>query len=217
VAHAPSSTRGAFTALCGTLAEDEAAHTAFAQAAVGYAAAVAALPTAVVKKAGTVNGAPAPVEKTSKAPAAMEANASKECSLATAVANMSKAPVAREAKASKECSPMMADVAPTTEVIATPAPVAKAPGLFHPTGVVVEIIGTEVGDQGHSCEEHSKCGEVMAKDVVVHLWKMQIQVEGREETAIAACWVTDGVDCCHVGFLPCHMMRHATRHNRSLA
>jgi hypothetical protein len=80
--------------------------------------AVAALPMAVGKKAGTVDCAPTPVAK-----------ASKECSLATA------------------------DIAAPAKMVAAPAPVTKAPGPFHPTGVVVEIVGTEVGDQGRSCEE----------------------------------------------------------------
>jgi hypothetical protein len=122
--------------------------------------AVAALPAAVGKKAGTVDGAPMPV-----------------------------------AKASKECSPATADIAAPAKVVSAPAPVTKVPGPFHPTGVVVEIVGAEVGDRGHSCEEHpNNCGKVLAKDVVVRLWKVQIQVEGWEETAIAAYWVTDGVD-----------------------
>jgi hypothetical protein len=115
---------------------DDAAHTAFSQAAVGYPAAVAALPKAVAKMAGTVNGAPTPVANTSKAPVARETKALKECSPATAVANTSKAPVAREEKVSKECSPATADVAAPAEVVAAPAPVAKAPGPFHPTRVV---------------------------------------------------------------------------------
>ncbi len=107
--------------------------------------AVAALPVAVGKKAGTANGASALV-----------------------------------AKAWKECSPVTADVAAPAEVVAAAAPVAKVPGPFHPTGVVVEIVGTDVDDRGRSCEEHSKCGEVMAEDMVVRLWKVQIQVEGQE-------------------------------------
>ncbi len=57
----------------------------------------------------------------------------------------------------------------------------------------------------------------MAKEVVVCLWKVQIQVEGREEMAIAAYWVTDGVDRCPVGFLPHHMVRHAARYDGGLA
>ncbi len=145
--------------------------------------AVAALPTAVGKKAGTVDGTPTLVAK-----------ASKECSLATA------------------------DIAAPAKVVAAPAPVMKAPGLFHPTGVVVESVGTEVGDRGRSCEEHpNNCGKVLAKDVVVHVQKVQIQVEGREETAITACWVTDGVDRCHVRFLPRHMVKQAGRYDGALA
>jgi hypothetical protein len=63
----------------------------------------------------------------------------------------------------------------------------KAPGHFHLPGIVVEIVGTERGDRGCSCEEHTNnCGKVMAKDVVVCLCKVQIMVEGREETAVAA-------------------------------
>jgi hypothetical protein len=154
-------------------------HTAFARAAVSYPAAVAALPKAVAKKAGTVNGTPAPVANTSKASAAREAKVSKECSPATGVANMLMAPVAMEAKVSKECSPVTADVTAPAEVVAAPTPVAKAPGLFHPTGVVMKIVGTEVDDRGRSCDEHSNCGEVRAEDVVVCLRKVQIQVEGR--------------------------------------
>jgi hypothetical protein len=205
------------TKVLGMLAGDDAVHMAFARAAVGYPAAVAALPMVVAKKAGTVDGTPVPVANTLKAPAVREAKASKEWSPATAVVNMLIAPVAREAKVSKECSPATADFAVPAEVIATPAPVTKAPGPFHPTGVVVEIVGTEVGDRGRSCEEHSNCGEVMAEDVVVCLRKVQIQVEGREEIAIAAYWVTDGINCCHVGFLQCHMVRQAARCDEALA
>ncbi len=104
------------------------------------------------------------------------------------------------------------------KVVAVPAPVTKVPGPFHPAGVVVEIVGTEVGDRGCSCEEHpNNCGKVLAEDMVVSLRKVQIQVEGREETAIAAYWVTDGVDCCHVGFLPCHMVKQAGCYHGVLA
>jgi hypothetical protein len=63
--------------------------------------------------------------------------------------------------------------------------------------------------QGRSCEEHEICGEVMEEDVVVRLRKIQLMVEGKEETAIVAIWVTDGIDRCRVGFLSRHMVRHA--------
>jgi hypothetical protein len=163
--------------------------------AVGSApAAVAALPLAVAKMTGTDVGTPTPAGKKLKAP------------------------VGREAKASKKCALAMADVAAPAEVVAAPAPVKKVPGPFHPSGVVVEIVGTEMGDQSRSCEEHaSNCGKVMAEDVVVRLWKVQIQVEVMDKMVITTYWVMDGVDCCHVGFLPCHMVRHATHYNGALA
>jgi hypothetical protein len=148
-------------------------------AVIGAPAAVAAVPVAVAKMNGAVVGAPAPVAKKAKAQ------------------------VAREAKVWKECAPATADVAVPVEVVATPTPVAKAkvpnesaPGPFHPTGVLVKIVGTEMGDQGRSCEEQANnCGKMMAKDVVVRHQKVQIIVEGREKTAIAAYWVTDGIKC----------------------
>jgi hypothetical protein len=74
--------------------------------------------------------------------------------------------------------------------------------VLHPPGIVVEIVGTEAGDQCRTCEEHTvNCGIVLEEDVVVHLWKVQVVVDGREEMAIAAVWVTDRIDRCRVGFL----------------
>ena len=91
-------------------------------------------------------------------------------------------------------------------------------GPFHPTGVVVEIVGTERSDQGRSCEEHLfNCGEVLAEDVVVRLRKVQILEDGKEETAIAAVWINDGVDRCRVGFLPRHMVKHAIHYDGAVA
>jgi len=52
----------------------------------------------------------------------------------------------------------------------TKPPPQDPPPPTHPSGVVVEIVGTERGDQGRSCEEHEvNCGEVLAEDVVVRL------------------------------------------------
>ena len=79
----------------------------------------------------------------------------------------------------------------------------------HPPGIVIQIVGTEMGDQGHSCEEHTVCGSILEEDVVVHLRKVQVLVEGHEETTITCYWVSDGIDCCHVGFLMRHMVKHA--------
>jgi hypothetical protein len=84
--------------------------------------------------------------------------------------------------------------------------------------VVLHIVGTEADDRGRSCEEHRCCGEeVMQEDIVVRLRKVQVLVDGREETAVAAIWVTDGMDRCRVGFLQRHMVKHAARFDGALA
>jgi hypothetical protein len=42
-------------------------------------------------------------------------------------------------------------------------------------------------------------------------------VERKEETAIAAMWINDGIDRCCVGFLPGHMVKHAAQYDRAVA
>ncbi len=49
------------------------------------------------------------------------------------------------------------------------------------------------------------------------LRKVQVVVDGKEETAIAAVWVTDGINRCCVGFLKRHMVRHAVHFDGALA
>jgi hypothetical protein len=84
--------------------------------------------------------------------------------------------------------------------------------------VVVEIVGTGMGDQVRTCKEHpDNCVKVLAGIVVVHLRKVQIVVDGCKETAIAAYWLSDGIDCCRVGFLPCHMVKHSVHYDGALA
>ncbi len=61
------------------------------------------------------------------------------------------------------------------------------------------------------------CGEVVEEDTWLCLGRVQIEVDGHEETAIACIWVTDGIDRCRVGFLKCHMLKHAWRFNGALA
>ena len=87
----------------------------------------------------------------------------------------------------------------------------------HPSPIVLHIVGTEADNRGQSCKEHHCCGEVLQEDVVVRLRKVQIQVGGGEETAIAVVWVTDGMDRCRVGFLQRHMVAHAARFDGALA
>ncbi len=61
------------------------------------------------------------------------------------------------------------------------------------------------------------CGSVLEGDMVVRLRKVQVLVEGREETAIASYWVTYGIDRCQVGFLMRHMVVHAQCYDGALA
>ncbi len=57
--------------------------------------------------------------------------------------------------------------------------------LTHPPGIIVEVVGIGMGDRGRSCEEHSVCGEVVEEDTLLHLRRVQIEVDGHKETVIA--------------------------------
>lgn len=108
--------------------------------------------------------------------------------------------------------------------------------LHHPSGIQLDVVGTEDGSRGRSCEEHSVCGSVLALDVVVRLRHVQIlngmlalllclvfriltfyTDAGEEEAAVAAYWVTDGIDRCRVGFLPRCCVPKAAEYNGHLA
>ena len=78
----------------------------------------------------------------------------------------------------------------------------------HPWGRMIEIFGIESPTNRRSCEEHAICGSVLQDDVVVQLRKVQVLIEEKEETAIAAFWVSDGVDRCRVGYLPKFHVKH---------
>ncbi len=52
------------------------------------------------------------------------------------------------------------------------------------------------------------CGVVVEEDTLLRLRRMQIEVDGHEETAIGCFWVTGGIDHCCVGFLKRHMLKH---------
>ena len=75
----------------------------------------------------------------------------------------------------------------------------------HPNEALVKIVGIEEGGCGCSCEDHNVCGKALIIDSVVRFCSIQILNDtGVEETAIGVNWVTDGIDRCLVGFLPCH-------------
>jgi len=128
------------------------------------------------------------------------------------------APAEAPAPAEKKSPPVVEKKSPPV-LVAAPT-VAPAPFSFgepiHPSGIVVKVVGTEMSCQGRSCKEHDNCGKVLKEDIVVRLRKIQLMVEGKEETAIAAIWVTDGIDCCRVDFVPqphgtpCRTIRQST-------
>ena len=78
----------------------------------------------------------------------------------------------------------------------------------HPWGQTVEIFGIELPTNRHCCEEHTICGAVLSEDCVVRFRKVQVIVNEKEESPIAAFWVSDGVDRCHVSFLLQHHVKH---------
>ena len=71
----------------------------------------------------------------------------------------------------------------------------------HPLGIIVDVVGIEELVRGRSCEVHDTCGEIVAVDTVVRFRAVQLLGDqGKEETTIAAYWVTNGIDRCQVGF-----------------
>ena len=98
-------------------------------------------------------------------------------------------------------------------------PPQDPPPPTHSTGVVVDVVGTNKGDRGRSCEEHPDgCGAaVLVDDVVIRIRKEQILVEDyllgkgrmKEETALTVNLVSDGIDRCRVGFLRKAYVPHA--------
>jgi hypothetical protein len=68
----------------------------------------------------------------------------------------------------------------------------------------IEIVGIEASNNGRCCNKHVLCcgSALVVHDLVVRLRKVQIlNTGGEEETAIAAHWISDGLDQCRVGFL----------------
>ena len=44
--------------------------------------------------------------------------------------------------------------------------------MTHPKGIVIDIVGIEIGDSGHSCKEHEICGSVSRNYMAFHLLKV---------------------------------------------
>ena len=78
--------------------------------------------------------------------------------------------------------------------------------------------GIEEPSRGRSCEVHDTCGDIVAVDTVVQFRAVQLLgYQVKEETSIAAYWVTDGIDWCRVGFLPRDCMKHKSEFDGKLA
>ena len=80
---------------------------------------------------------------------------------------------------------------------------------FHPTGIVVDIVGTgaPASNNGRSCPpDHNVCGSILGVDIMVVRIRssVSIQKNGKEELALAVYYVSDSVDLCRVGFVPKH-------------
>ncbi len=90
--------------------------------------------------------------------------------------------------------------------------------IHHPTGITVNIVDIEANTNGWSCLQHDVCGALVEEDVVLRLQKVQILNSlGREETAIAAYQVSDGINQCCVGFLQRQFVTNAKTFDGILA
>ena len=65
---------------------------------------------------------------------------------------------------------------------------------------------------------HDTCCEILAVDTVVRFRAVQLLGnQGKEETAVAAYWVTDRINRCRVGFLPRDCVKHKSDFDGKLA
>ena len=92
----------------------------------------------------------------------------------------------------------------------------------HPSGIVVDVVGIEEPSHGRSCENHQVCGSVIVPDAVVRFRTIQLERKENpdgdtESQALAVCHVTGGVDCCRVGFLRRHLLKHEAEYDGRIA
>ena len=71
----------------------------------------------------------------------------------------------------------------------------------HQTGIVVDISRTEETSQGRTCDDgKTACGSLLVTDSLVRFHKVQVVIDGVEETALPVYLITEGIDRCWVGF-----------------
>ncbi len=78
--------------------------------------------------------------------------------------------------------------------------------------VSVDIVGTEEGNRRRSCHIHSYCGQVLDVGSVVCVKLERNFFKGSAKPTLACYLVHDGFDQCKVGFLPHHLVAHATNY-----
>ena len=98
-----------------------------------------------------------------------------------------------------------------------PTIVVSTMGVYQKVGISVDIVGLKASSNGRSCENHACCGSALKVDSLVRFRVIQIKVSGKEETAIAVYWVSEGLDRCRVGFLPRYTVPHKKEYDGKLA
>ena len=70
------------------------------------------------------------------------------------------------------------------------------------SGDLVHIVGTNIDDQGRSCDAHSlrPCGSALRVDDWVTFHLVSLENEGLNEDAIKVCRLVQGQVTCRVGF-----------------
>ena len=64
------------------------------------------------------------------------------------------------------------------------------------TGVLFEIVGTKYLNNGCACPHHCTCGALLYEDVLVSIWKVEVEISKIPEAVLAVYLVVDGRDTC---------------------
>ena len=84
----------------------------------------------------------------------------------------------------------------------------------HPTGIVVDIVGTEESSQGRTCDDgKTACGSLLVTVSLVRFWQVQVLVDDVEETALAVYLISEGIDRYRVGFLQRFLVKHKKKYD----
>ena len=85
--------------------------------------------------------------------------------------------------------------------------ITTAQELIHFPCDVIPIIGIYADSYGHSCIEHTYCGQQVQLNSVHCVWRERICTLWGEETARCCYIEKDGIDECHIGFLRCNCIK----------